>query len=151
MYNGIGLTTPRGSGTNGYVVRNLSAIPHRRAPVKQLHELEEEQQDRLRERKPNEEILLHERKRQVELECMNLRLSLEEKNDLTEEQIEESVDALRKRLRAELDEVQLKSAKLLKEHQVHERQQAKSEENIRIKAALGIASDYVEGQAFDRE
>ena len=26
MYNGIGLTTARGSGTNGYVQRNLSLV-----------------------------------------------------------------------------------------------------------------------------
>nr|6QDV_R Chain R, Serine/arginine repetitive matrix protein 2 [Homo sapiens] len=26
MYNGIGLPTPRGSGTNGYVQRNLSLV-----------------------------------------------------------------------------------------------------------------------------
>jgi hypothetical protein len=29
MYNGIGLTTPRGSGTNGYVQRNLSFVHNR--------------------------------------------------------------------------------------------------------------------------
>lgn len=27
MYNGIGLQTPRGSGTSGYIQRNLSAKP----------------------------------------------------------------------------------------------------------------------------
>lgn len=26
MYNGIGLTTPRGSGTSGYVIKNFSQI-----------------------------------------------------------------------------------------------------------------------------
>ena len=30
MYNGIGLPTPRGSGTNGYVQRNLSLVRGRR-------------------------------------------------------------------------------------------------------------------------
>jgi serine/arginine repetitive matrix protein 2 len=82
MYNGIGLNTARGSGTNGYVVRNLSAIPRgRREPVKQFQDIEEEHKDRFRERKPNEEILLHERKRQVELQCLTLRLALEEEEE----------------------------------------------------------------------
>lgn len=35
MYNGIGLNTPRGSGTSGYVQRNLAAIKQRREKVSQ--------------------------------------------------------------------------------------------------------------------
>ena len=33
MYNGIGLDTARGSGTNGYVQRNLGALRHHRDKV----------------------------------------------------------------------------------------------------------------------
>ena len=35
MYNGIGLQTARGSGTNGYVQRNLGAIRHHKDKVSQ--------------------------------------------------------------------------------------------------------------------
>ena len=40
MYNGIGLTTQRGSGTNGYVQRNLSFV--REASKKINYKTEEE-------------------------------------------------------------------------------------------------------------
>ena len=96
MYNGIGLTTPRGryvsrlyssvvlayhlvlfvSGTNGYVVRNLSVLRTR-----------DTQNDRTnawdaappKHREPDKEILEHERKRKVEVKCLELRLELEDK------------------------------------------------------------------------
>lgn len=74
MYNGIGLPTPRGSGTNGYVQRNVVAVPKSKYPVPDFranpkHELDQ---------KPNEEILLHQRKREVELKCFTLQVELEE-------------------------------------------------------------------------
>jgi hypothetical protein len=96
MYNGIGLTTPRGryvfyfssicntfstldaiaSGTNGYVVRNLSVLRSR-----------DTQNDRAnawdaappKHREPDKEILEHERKRKVEIKCLELQLELEDK------------------------------------------------------------------------
>jgi len=75
MYNGIGLTTPRGSGTNGYVVRNLSTLRSYQSA-----------QDRQtawdapppKHREPDEAILEHERKRKVEVKCLELQLKLEE-------------------------------------------------------------------------
>ena len=33
MYNGIGLDTVRGSGTNGFITRNLSSINHKKERV----------------------------------------------------------------------------------------------------------------------
>lgn len=76
MYNGIGLTSARGSGTNGYVTRNLGHVRRRRkqtgyrppdlSAAPQAH------------RKPNKEILEHKRKRQVEVKCMELRVRMEE-------------------------------------------------------------------------
>jgi serine/arginine repetitive matrix protein 2 len=74
MYNGIGLKTPRGSGTNGYVTRNLSF-------AKQKHKFKE--YDYSKEtpasvtRKPNDDILLHKSKREIEVECLQLRERLE--------------------------------------------------------------------------
>lgn len=96
MYNGIGLTTPRGryiiyfiiflqtcinvrhvcSGTNGYVTRNLSVL---RAP-------QNGQNDRQgawdiappKHREPDQAILEHDRLRSVEVKCLELRLKLED-------------------------------------------------------------------------
>lgn len=79
MYNGIGLTTPRGSGTNGYVQRNLifSAKPVKKPTNDYYPNLEKIKREM--DRPPNDDILLHQRKRQIELECFKLREELEEK------------------------------------------------------------------------
>ena len=63
------------SGTNGYVVRNLSVLRH------------DTQHDRSnawdaappKHREPDKEILEHERKRKVEVKCLELQLELEDK------------------------------------------------------------------------
>ena len=39
-YNGIGLSTVRGSGTNGYIQRNLSAVRR----IKEKHEMKTEEE-----------------------------------------------------------------------------------------------------------
>lgn len=64
MYNGIGLTTARGSGTNGYVQRNMAFVKDR---PRQQYNTERTQPV---QKKPNEEILEHERKRQLEVKVL---------------------------------------------------------------------------------
>ena len=105
MYNGIGLQTARGSGTNGYVQTNKFFIkprstsgpggPHR-PPLPDadggggLGGM----------RKPNKDILEHDRKRQIELKLLVLRDALEDQG-YTEEEIEERVEEARKAAEAE--------------------------------------------------
>ena len=78
MYNGIGLTTARGSGTNGFVTRNLSHVKN----IKDRVDYKSEEQIKILEadlnKKPNQEILDHERKRKVELKCMEMQELMEE-------------------------------------------------------------------------
>lgn len=71
----IGLQTARGSGTNGYVQKNLAYLKPRDAPLT----LKEETKISLRNRSPDRDILEHERKRKVEIAVMELRDDLEEK------------------------------------------------------------------------
>ncbi|KIM34081.1 hypothetical protein M408DRAFT_325598 [Serendipita vermifera MAFF 305830] len=74
MYNGIGLSTPRGSGTNGYVVRNLSHLrSHDTAADRAAME-----QAPMKHREPDKEILEHERKRKIEVACYELQIQLED-------------------------------------------------------------------------
>src|SRR5437764_441481 len=73
MYNGIGLPTPRGSGTNGFVQRNLSAL---RVTNKQLEPEELPMKPATVHREPNQDILNHEKKRQVEVKCVKLQIQL---------------------------------------------------------------------------
>ena len=63
------------SGTSGYVQRNLSAL--------RVHEKNNDKASwdiaPPRHREPDEAILEHERKRKVEVKCLELQLELEEK------------------------------------------------------------------------
>ena len=78
MYNGIGLSTARGSGTNGYVTRNLAFVHNTKDKVKYKTEEEIQKLDSLSQRKPNLEILDHERKRKLELKCLEFQDDLED-------------------------------------------------------------------------
>jgi len=82
MYNGIGLETARGSGTNGYVQRNLSFIRRHKDKVDYKSEEELRKLDSTLNRGPSREILDHERKRKVELKCMEMQELMEEQGSV---------------------------------------------------------------------
>ncbi|KAL5640896.1 hypothetical protein ACGC1H_001394 [Rhizoctonia solani] len=145
MYNGIGLTTPRGSGTNGYVVRNLSQMRHRDGP-QDMHKFD---QGPPKHREPDAGILEHERLRKIEVRCLELQLELED-NNIPEENIQEEVSKLREKLMAEMTKAPI-SAKDLKPTDTHGMALAKKEELNKMAQALGTSRDYVEGDAFNRE
>ena len=73
MYNGIGITTARGTGTNGYVQKNLSFVPTKRERVEYVKDVELKKLETLIEKKGNAEILEHEKKRRIEVKCMEMR------------------------------------------------------------------------------
>jgi serine/arginine repetitive matrix protein 2 len=92
MYNGIGLTTPRGrylvigfcpfiridsvcSGTNGYVVRNLSVLRSHQ-PAQDRNTSWDSAPPKHRE--PDQGILEHEKKRNIEVKCLELQVKLED-------------------------------------------------------------------------
>ncbi|TEB35398.1 cwf21-domain-containing protein [Coprinellus micaceus] len=146
MYNGIGLTTPRGSGTSGYVVRNLST-------------LRSYQNDRDRDagwdaappkhREPDQGILEHERKRAVEVKCLELQVRLEDE-EVDEAEIEKQVSALREKLLANLNSSQT-NVRGLKPSDTHALAAAKKVELEKMARALGTRNDYQEGDSFDKE
>ncbi|KAF7407339.1 hypothetical protein HZH68_002074 [Vespula germanica] len=82
MYNGIGLQTPRGSGTNGHVQRNWAII--RKTKDKVNYKTDEGKIEQIN-KQPNKEILDHVRKRKVEVKCAELADILEEQGFTTEE------------------------------------------------------------------
>lgn len=94
MYNGIGLRTPRGSGTAGYVQASKFLAKPRPSPSSCSPSAAGGM------RKPNRDIVEHERKRQVELRLLVLREALEEQG-YTEAEIEARVDEARKAAEAE--------------------------------------------------
>ncbi|KAF2207582.1 hypothetical protein CERZMDRAFT_107734, partial [Cercospora zeae-maydis SCOH1-5] len=146
MSSNVGLSTPRGSGTSGYVQRN-SANLRPRDDVKPYPT--EVDSIRHRQRQPDKEILEHERKREIELKVFELRDKLEEE-DVDEDEIDEQCDALREKLEKEQN-AKGPNAKGLKSHQVHELARAKIDESERLRKALGIGKDYEEGSHWRKQ
>lgn len=83
MYNGIGLRTARGTGTNGYVQKNLSFIKPKQQNSKfnsntgSTLAAYDEGAKAKPTKKPNEEVLLHNNRRKVENELLEYREELE--------------------------------------------------------------------------
>lgn len=92
MYNGIGLPTPRGSGTNGYVQKNLAHVDKRRQMKPEIVS----QPDPNINKPPNSELVLHKKKREIESNCLRLMKELEDEG-WSHDRIAEEVDAYRKR------------------------------------------------------
>jgi serine/arginine repetitive matrix protein 2 len=85
MYNGIGLRSASGSGTNGYVQKNLSFLKPKKgggsSSGKAPYEFKygEESSKAQPPRKPSDEVLLHKSRRMVEVEVLEYREDLEAK------------------------------------------------------------------------
>ncbi len=75
MSSNVGLSTPRGSGTSGYVQRNLSHLKPRDEVSPYQRDFDSFKQ---RQRQPDKEILEHDRRREVEVKVFELRDRLEE-------------------------------------------------------------------------
>ncbi|RKO87167.1 cwf21 domain-containing protein, partial [Blyttiomyces helicus] len=146
----LGLTTARGSGTNGYVQRNLSSL--RVGPRRDFRteDFSSDARGPPAVRKPNQEILEHDRKRAVEVKCIELQARLEDEGLLPEAEIAYRVDELRKELSVDLNKM-LRDVKGIKEHEAHQLAAAKEKANERVKNAFGLGSNFVEGASFDRE
>ncbi|CAG9312115.1 unnamed protein product [Blepharisma stoltei] len=146
MYNGVGLTTPRGSGTSGYVQKNLAYIqkPTTRADFQK--ELAAIKANPLKPpKKPNPELIEHEQKRQIEIHLINFKKALEGQG-LSPEEIKERVDNARTHLYAKLHE-----APLLNQKSSHQKVIQKNEEIAKFRDSFGIKNDYVPGSSFDFE
>jgi hypothetical protein len=150
MYQNVGLTTPRGSGTSGYVQRNLSHFKPRdnAAPYPKDWDNYKHKQ-----RKPDEAILEHDAKRAIEVKVFELRDRLEEEGKLDDDEIDERCQELRNRLEAERQKNKgaKTDARGLKSYQVHDLAKAKIEESEKLRKALGISEDYEEGSHWKKQ
>ena len=75
MYNGIGILTPRGTGSSGYVQTNKFNL---RGPTQRRPEDLKAAHDSISNRKPDQGILDHNRKRDIELKVVQMSDALEE-------------------------------------------------------------------------
>ncbi|CAG7816885.1 unnamed protein product [Allacma fusca] len=143
MYNGIGLTTPRGSGTNGYVQRNLSFVRKTKEKIK------EQSNEDTAVRAYDPALVEHERRRQIEVRCLELRELLEEQ-EVPDEEIEEEVATFRAKLLEEKKDTIVRDSSgrpMVKDS--HELAMAQESKNERAKNAFGIRDDFVPGSSLD--
>ncbi|TQS33583.1 hypothetical protein Golomagni_06068, partial [Golovinomyces magnicellulatus] len=149
MSENVGLSTPRGSGTSGYVQRNLAQMrPRDRAAP---YPPKDSDSFRHKQRQPDKGILEHDRKRDVEVKVFELRDQLEDE-EVDEDEIDKRCDELRKKLLAQLESGRnVGGPKKFKEHQVHAMADAKIKESERLRRALKISKDYEEGSHWKKQ
>lgn len=149
MYNGIGLATPRGTGTNGYVQKNWSHVK-RKSNVDYRNE--QKRVDAMgppKARKPNQEILEHERKRKVELRIAEFEDAMEEQG-YSEEEIARETAALRDKMLVE--ELRAKEdADTKRPMETHQIAEKKAKELEKFASALGVGRDSRPGDSFNPE
>lgn len=148
MSSNVGLSTPRGSGTSGYVQRNLAYIKPRDRSKPYPTGLDSMKH---RQRQPDKEILEHARKREIEVKVFELRDKLEDQG-VEDEEIENQTRALRTKLIEQCKQpANSWNEKELKMHDVHGQADAKIKQDIRIRNALGIRRDYQEGDHWKKQ
>lgn len=100
MYNGIGLQTARGSGTNGYVQTNKFFVRPKTGRVSESSRgFENDQGTAGVTKKANKDILEHDRKRQIELKLAVLEDKLVDQG-YTDAEIAEKLEVARSTLLA---------------------------------------------------
>ncbi|RDW83893.1 U2-type spliceosomal complex subunit CWC21 [Aspergillus mulundensis] len=167
MSSNVGLSTPRGSGTSGYVQKNHAFLRPRNFGAGAPYPSPSSANDRdrpesaFKQRQPDKAILEHEMKREIEVKVLEERERLEEINERveegtgdegekvrSEEEIEEACEKLRARLTKEMEEGRTNGRGVnakgrdekrgFKAYQVHELAEAKIKESERLRKALGI-------------
>jgi serine/arginine repetitive matrix protein 2 len=146
------LPTARGSGTDGYVQRNWAFV--RKSKDKVIYKTEEELEklEATSNRQPNREILKHERKRKVEVKCIELEDILEHQG-YSQTEIETGVAAYQNMLlnnggnkHTALPRDEFGRVAVRETHQIAEAQQ---EKNAKLREAFGISEYFVEGSSLD--
>ncbi|KAH9331154.1 hypothetical protein KI387_003262, partial [Taxus chinensis] len=138
MYNGIGLQTPRGSGTNGYIQTNKFFVKPKPSRV-EGREFQEGQGAGGVTRKANPHILEHDRKRVIELKLAQLEDTLADQG-YTDLEILDKLEETRKILEAQDDgdPAAPHDSKKISETQTHQIAAKKERQLETFRAALGL-------------
>ncbi|CAM8947322.1 unnamed protein product [Rhodiola kirilowii] len=154
MYNGIGLQTARGSGTNGYVQTNKFFVrPKTGRAAENMKGFEDDQGTAGVSKKANKDILEHDRKRQIELKLVVLEDKLTDQG-YTDAEIAEKLEEARNSLIAaaalEASGGAVVSNEKLSDTQTHQVAARKEKQMETLRAALGISVSEPE-DALDLE
>ncbi|KAL0036103.1 hypothetical protein WJX79_003161 [Trebouxia sp. C0005] len=148
MYNGIGILSVRGSGTSGYVQGNKFNLRGGRPVQNRFPDNTDDKGPT--QRQPDESILLHNHKREVELKLLAEEDKLAEQG-LAREEIDSKVAALRLQLdRADQLTPPTEQGNADETHAAAKRQ---LEKMVKLRTVFGLPNnqDSKEGEAFDRE
>lgn len=100
-YNGIGLSTAKGSSTNGYIQKNFTRRTESAYERRQRHKKDDVKRDQLVDNLSDikdKELLIHDQKRSVDLKVSEYRDKLEDDDDLDDMEIEKKCKAYREEL-----------------------------------------------------
>ncbi|XP_073156578.1 uncharacterized protein [Henckelia pumila] len=142
MYNGIGLQTARGSGTNGYVQTNKFFIKPRtnKVVMDSSKGFDSGQGMAGVTRKPNKDILEHDRKRKIQLKLLVLEEKLIDQG-YTDAEIAEKLDEARKALDVDEGSHSAVIPEKVSVTQTHQIAALKERQMETLKNALGIESE----------
>ncbi|KAE9548751.1 hypothetical protein FO519_008042 [Halicephalobus sp. NKZ332] len=149
MYNGIGLSTARGSGTNGYVQANLSSLLFSKQKIDYNAEADMEKNEAELNKGPNKDLLLHEYKRRIEIKCAEFEDLMEEKG-FSEKEILDKVNEYRKLLFAEFEAGKMQLEHELDDRNSHSRAHLAQVGRDRFRNALKIDEKYKPGSSFEQ-
>ncbi|KAF8360695.1 hypothetical protein PRIPAC_87618, partial [Pristionchus pacificus] len=147
MYNGIGLQTARGTGTNGYIQGNLSHLLLSRRRVEYNAEEDIARAEAALARKPNEELLDHQRKRQIEIKVTEFEMLMENKG-FEQEDIDKKVADYRRLLLSQLESGELNVDDDICLKDSHARQKYAAQKRAQWKEALKIDKDFKPGSSM---
>ncbi|KAL6757497.1 hypothetical protein V8C86DRAFT_2624162 [Haematococcus lacustris] len=148
MYNGIGLLTPRGSGTSGHVQNNAFNLrggpPARIQPRADLD-------NGPKLLKADQTILEHNAKRVIELKIAEEQARLEDEG-VPEEEQQEAIEMYRALLmKAHAGPASAQEAEKKLTDETHALAQRKEDQMNKLAKALGVTSQAKEGDAFNVE
>lgn len=158
MYNGIGLTTVRGSATSGHVSKNLSYLRPEFFRNKLDSNLSGGRHgDAQRSKtgagfKVNKDVLEHNKKHALEAEVFEFEESLRDSGKYSEETIADKTAEFR--IQQQRKESYGSVSRDTSKHpghatDTHEISARKNEENRKLRSAFGIRDDFVSGASFD--
>ena len=141
MYNGIGLQTARGSGTNGYVQTNKFFVRPRNGgkPVSGGKGFADDQGTAGLSKKPNKDILEHDRKRQIHLKLAVLEDELADQG-FSDAEIAEKLEEARLKFEAAAasEESDAVGDSKISDTQTHQVAARKEKQMEAFRAALGL-------------
>ena len=149
MYNNIGLQTPRGSGTSGYITSNFARVRPVKSRLEFLKELKSIRENQLPPpRKANKDILEHKKKREIYVKIEEMREELNKSGDKTPEEIAQILKETEEKMLSQYSEGKL-DIDLDKKKDTHTLAALKEKEQRKIKNAFDIKENYEIGSAFD--